>query len=182
MSTLAEQEHQLLGVLTRLVNRTFAHARAAGVPAEVFDDVESIARSMAAALPTIGVGAGQLVGPFYDTTGLTRWQGVTDQALSEAVAAGTVIACQLDGGGWVYPTWQFADSRSTHPYLVTLWTTLRAAADPWTCALWLRSPQHELDERCAADWIAEGRPLKVPLELARVDAERWDGMKMENRT
>ncbi|WP_261392658.1 hypothetical protein [Rhodococcus sp. BP22] len=44
-------------------------SRAAGVPTDVFDDVESIARSMTAALPISGI-YNQLVGPFYNPPAL----------------------------------------------------------------------------------------------------------------
>lgn len=172
MNTLVEQERKLMDLLARRVHQTFAEARAAGVPTDVFDDVESIARSMAAALPTNGT-YDQLVGPFYDTTGLTQWWGISRQAVNKAVAAGTVIACRLDGGSWVYPTWQFTDSGTVHPRLITLWSTLRAAADPWTCAVWLRSPQPELDGRSAAEWIADGHPHESVMALASADARRW---------
>ena len=172
MSTLAEQERNLMDLLTRRVQQAFADARAAGVPAEIFDDVESIARAMAAALPTIHI-SDRLVGPFYDTTGLAQWRGVSRQAINKAVAAGTVIACQRDGGQWVYPTWQFTDTRTVHPHLITLWSTLRGAADPWTCAIWLRSPQPQLGDRSAADWVIDGQPLDPALMLARADAQRW---------
>ncbi|BBE48934.1 MULTISPECIES: hypothetical protein [Rhodococcus] len=172
MNTLAEQERKLMDLLTRRVHQTFADAHAAGVPAEVFDDVESIARSMTAALPSSHV-YDHLVGPFYDTTGLTQWRGVSRQAINRAVSAGTVIACRLDGGQWGYPTWQFTDSQTVHPHLIALWQTLRESADPWTCAIWLRSPQEELGDRSAADWITSGHPVDPALELARADAQRW---------
>ena len=172
MNTLAEQERKLMDLLTRRVHKTFADARAAGIPADVFDDVESIADSMAAALPTSGT-YDQLVGPFYDTAGLTRWRGVSRQAVNKAVAADTVIACRLADGQWVYPTWQFTTSGTVHPHLITLWKTLRAAADPWTCAVWLRSPQPALDDRSAADWITDGHPLDTALALADADVQRW---------
>ncbi|MEU5840981.1 hypothetical protein [Rhodococcus sp. NPDC047139] len=172
MNTLAEQERRLMDLLTRRVHKTFADARAAGIPADVFDDVESIADSMAAALPTSGA-YDRLVGPFYDTAGLTRWWGVSRQAVNKAVAADTVIACRLADGQWVYPTWQFTASGTAHPHLITLWKTLRAAADPWTCAVWLRSPQTALGDRSAADWITDGHPLDTALALAHADAQRW---------
>ncbi|WP_186626586.1 hypothetical protein [Rhodococcus sp. BP22] len=79
---------------------------------------------MTSALPTSHI-YDQLVGPFYDTAGLTQWWGLSRQAIAKAAAAGTVIACQLDGGGWVYPTWQFTESGTVHPDLLTLWSTLR---------------------------------------------------------
>lgn len=172
MTTPAEQECKLLDLLTSAVHRTFADARAAGVPAEVFDDVESIARSMAAALPT-GHFYDQLVGPFYDTTGLAQWRGVSRRAINKAVTAGSLIACRLDGRQWVYPTWQFTGTKTVHPHLISFWTTLRAAADPWTCAVWLRSPRSELGDRSAVDWITNGHPHEKALELAGAEAQRW---------
>jgi hypothetical protein len=172
MNTLVEQERKLMDLLARRVHQTFADARAAGVPAEVFGDVESIARSMAAALPTSHV-YDQLVGPFYDTAGLTRWWGVSRQAVNKAVAVGSVIACRLDDGQWVYPTWQFTDAGTVHPHLIALWRRLRVAADPWTCAIWLRSPQSELGDRSAADWIGDGHPLDTVMAQADADAQRW---------
>lgn len=173
MSTLAEQERKLLELLAQSVHRTFADARAAGVPAEVFADVEAIAASMTSALPT-GHIYDQLVGPFYDSSGLTQWWGVSRQAVARASSTGALIACQRGrGGGWVYPTWQFTDSGTVYPDLLTLWSTLRAAADAWTCATWLRSPLADLDDRSAAQWVAEGRPVEPVLELARAEARRW---------
>lgn len=172
MNTLVEQERKLMDLLARRVHKTFVDARAAGIPADVFADVESIADSMAAALPTSGV-YDQLVGPFYDTAGLTRWWGVSRQAVNKAVAAGTVIACRLADGQWVYPSWQFTSDGTVAPQLVTLWKTLRTAADPWTCAVWLRTPQPEFGGGSAADWIADGYPVDRVLALARADAQRW---------
>lgn len=85
MDSLAEQERKLMDLLTRRVHQTFADARAAGVPGEVFYDVESITRSMLAA-PPASHAHDQLVGPFYDTTGLTQWWGVSRPAVDTAVA------------------------------------------------------------------------------------------------
>ncbi|ORI18336.1 hypothetical protein [Rhodococcus sp. 1168] len=127
---------------------------------------------MTSALPTSHI-YDQLVGPFYDTAGLTKWCGVSRQTIAKAASTGTVIACQLDGGGWVYSTWQFTESGTVHPDLLALWSTLRMSGDPWTCAAWLRSPQAGLDDRSAVRWVEEGRPVEDVLELARADMRRW---------
>lgn len=55
MNAVVEQERKLMALITCRVHQTFADARAAGVPAEVFGDIESIVRSMDAALPTIQI-------------------------------------------------------------------------------------------------------------------------------
>lgn len=127
---------------------------------------------MISALPTSHI-YDQLVGPFCDTDGLTQRWGLSRHAIAKAASIGTVIGCQLDGGRWVYPTWQFTESGTVHPDLLTLWSTLRASGDPWTCAAWLRSPQSGLDERSAVCWVEEGRPVEDVLELARANVRRW---------
>lgn len=137
--------------------------------------------SKTSALPASHV-YNELVGPFYDITGLTRWWGVNRQTVNEAVATGAVIACQLDGGQWVYPVWQFIDSGAAHPHLITLWATLRAAADPWTCAVWLCTPQSELDDQSAVRWIAHGHFFEAVLALARADAQHWAGDQLDDQT
>lgn len=172
MTTLHDQERKLIELLTSSVHRTFANARAAGVPSDVFGDVEAIARSMTAALPGSHV-YDQIVGPFYDTTGMTQWWGVSRQAISKAVTDGRLIACQLDGGAWVYPTWQFSDTGAVHSGLLTLWSILRAEADPWTCAVWLRSPQPDFGGRTAVDMVVESEPIDDLLVVARADVQRW---------
>ncbi|MFZ3393943.1 hypothetical protein TVH25_11840 [Rhodococcus sp. 7Tela_A2] len=172
MATLAEQERRLLDLLTDQVHKTFVEARAAGVPAETFGDIEAIASAMVAALPTSHP-YDRLAGPFYDTAGLTKWLGVSRQSVNKSIGVSTTIACKLDDGQWVYPTWQFTSARTVHPHLVTLWKALRAAADPWTCAVWLRTAQSALGDHSAVDWVTGGRPVEEPLALARADVERW---------
>lgn len=172
METLADQERRLMELLADRVREAFVEARASGVPAAVFRDVEAIATAMVAALPTSHP-YDRLVGPFYDTTGLTRWLGVSRQSVNKSIGAATTIACKLDDGQWVYPTWQFTSARTVHPHLITLWKTLRAAADPWTCAMWLRTAQSALGDRSAVDWVTGGRPVEEPLALAHADVERW---------
>lgn len=172
MASLLEQERELMELLSRRVHRTFAAAAAAGVPAETFADVEAIADAMSAALPSAHV-YDRVVGPFYDTAGLTRWWRVSRQAVSKKVATNAVIACRLEDGQWVYPTWQFTDSGAVHPALVEVWRILRGGADAWTCALWLRTPQESLDGQCAADWLLADGPVDAVRAAARADAQRW---------
>ncbi|MGF7120452.1 hypothetical protein [Rhodococcus sp. BE178] len=172
MTSLVEQERELIELLTRRVHSTFAAAAEAGVPAETFADVEAIADAMSAALPTSHV-YDQIVGPFYDTSGLTRWWRVSRQAVSKKVATNALIACRLDDGQWVYPVWQFTAGGAAHPALVEVWRILRGAADAWTCALWLCTPQDALDGRSAADWLVSDGPVEPVRVAARADAQRW---------
>ena len=172
MTSLMEQEKQLMAELAQRVHRTFAAAAAAGAPADAFADVTAIADAMTAALPTHHV-YDQIVGPFYDTAGLTRWWNVSRQAVSKKVAANTLIACRLEEGQWVYPVWQFTSSGTVHPALVQVWRILRAAADPWTCAMWLRAPQDALGGQTAVQWLTDDGSVEPVTTAARADAQRW---------
>lgn len=172
MTSLVEQEKQLMEELAQRVHSTFAAAAAADVPADAFGDVQAIADAMSAALPTHHV-YDQIVGPFYDTAGLTRWWKVSRQAVSKKVAINAVIACQLDDGQWVYPVWQFTRSGSVHADLVQVWRVLRSGADSWSSALWLRAPQDVLAGNTAVQWLADYGSIDTVLTAARADVERW---------
>jgi hypothetical protein len=119
------------------------------------------------------------VGPFYTAVSVAKVIGVPEQEVVESAAADMIIGVQLEGGGWVFPEWQFKNF-AVAAALVVLWKTLRAGGDRWTCVTWLRSPHPELDGRNAVDCVvaavddgADGQPLELVLELARADAQRW---------
>ncbi|EHI41270.1 hypothetical protein OPAG_08092 [Rhodococcus opacus PD630] len=172
MTSLVEQERKLMEELSQRVHRTFAAAAAAGVPTDAFADVQAIADAMSAALPTHHV-YDQVVGPFYDTAGLTRWWKVSRQAVSKKVATNAVIACRLEEGQWVYPVWQFTRSGTVRPDLVQVWRVLRSGADPWTGAMWLRAPQDALAGKSAVQWLTDNGSVDTVLTAARADVQRW---------
>lgn len=115
----------------------------------------------------------RIVGPFHDAAGLARWRGVAPEPITTAAQSDRLVACQLDGGGWVFPVWQFTDTAAVRPDVLALWAVLRTAADRWTCALWLRSPHPELGDRTAIDWLDAGRSVDAVLPLARAAALAW---------
>jgi hypothetical protein len=170
LGMLEQKEQALARALLSRLHSTFAAARAAGLPESVFDDTEALADAMVSALPVSHI-FDQKIGPFYDTAGLIRWLGTTRQALAKRVQVGTLIACQLEDRQWVYPTWQFTTSGALHPGLADVWKVLRTGADPWTCALWLRTPAGQLGST-AVDAVIAGRVDDV-LRIARIDAARW---------
>lgn len=120
----------------------------------------------------------QQVGPFYDTSGLLSWIGGSRQALSGRVERGRVVACQLESGRWVYPTWQFRDDGTVDDAYITVWRALRGAqsapvADPWTCALWMCAPHPDLDRISPVEWLRAGNDLEPVVTLARQISSRW---------
>jgi hypothetical protein len=170
---LATYEEQVLEEVRVRVHERLAAAAAAGaVPAELADPT-TVADSMVAALP----GAhpfDTVAGPFYDTPALVTWLGVTRQALHQRVRARQVLACRTADGHTVYPAWQLSPSGQSIPGLPEVLAVLvGAAADPWTVAIWLRTPSDDLGGLTAADWLAEGRDPAPVLEAARADSARW---------
>jgi hypothetical protein len=115
----------------------------------------------------------RLVGTFHDTDGLAQWRSVAPETITTAALGDRLVACQLDGGGWVFPVWQFTDAGEARPEVLALWAVLRAGGDRWMCALWLRSPQPELGDRTALDWLDDGRPVDAALDLARAAVLVW---------
>lgn len=175
MTNIMDRKEQLYTALHAQLDRKFAAAAAAGVDAAAFDDVDAIAAAMVAALP-IGTLYDQLAGPFYDTAGLTRWLGISKQALAKRVDAGTVIACRQedDRRTWVYPAWQFTD-RAVVAGLAEVWQILRAGAtaDPWMAVFWLKASNPALGGVTPVDWLHAGGDLDTVVDEARADAARW---------
>lgn len=172
MSDLMERKQALLDELNRLVDERFAIAEDAGVDAEVFADTQRIATAMAAALPSVTV-HDQLVGPFYDTAGLTSWLGVSKQAIAKRVKNNTLIGCQLESGTWVYPTWQFTDAATVDQHLLQVWQILRGHANAWTAALWMCSPNPALNDETAVQYMSGSDEFAEVLAAAHADAARW---------
>ncbi|WP_336794234.1 hypothetical protein [Gordonia malaquae] len=117
----------------------------------------------------------QVAGPFYDTDGVVSILGISEHAVAERVAAGTIIGCQLADARrtWMYPVWQFTDGNQPIGHLDEVWTILREAADAWTAALWLRTRNQALGGATAVDYLRDGRDPAVVLDEAHADAARW---------
>lgn len=123
----------------------------------------------------------ELVGPFYDAAGVTRYLKLGAGELTEQVAANQIIAVPLASGTPVFPTWQFHPDRHVHAPLLAVWQTLRQAADPWTAACWMCAPSRDLDGHTAIDHLVrdpvgdapDPRRLATVLVLAAADCARW---------
>jgi hypothetical protein len=173
MTDLALFERQIMQSVSRKVHERLRSAGNADLGPEVFGDPEEIAEAMVAALP-LGHVFDEITGPFYDTSGLIRWLGITRQALHQKVARYAILACPLDDGGLVYPTWQFLGSGATIPALRDVLLVLTEGTDdPWMAALWMRAPSEELDELRPADWLRQGRDPHVLIELAQETVAGW---------
>lgn len=173
MTDLASFERQVLQLVSQKVHERIRKADHAQLGPEAFGDPEDIADAMVAALP-LGHVFDEISGPFYDTSGLVRWLGISRQALHQKVARHAILACPLDDGGVVYPTWQFLDSGATIPSLTEVLTTLADGTDDaWMIALWMRAPSEHLDGDCPSEWLRKGHDPQRVLTTARQMASSW---------
>jgi hypothetical protein len=134
---------------------------------------ESAAERMLASLPSSPADNqwNELIGPFYDTSGLTRWLGRSRQNVHAHMRRHNILGVQTADGELLYPAWQFDDEGHLLPHLAEVLRTLRAAApDPWANALWLTAPVERFDGHSAVQLLWNGQAESV-LDAARHDAE-----------
>ncbi|KRE81427.1 hypothetical protein ASG86_12930 [Arthrobacter sp. Soil764] len=113
------------------------------------------------------------VGPFYDTTGLKNWLGVSRQALEKKLGAGKLLGCLTSDRVRLYPVWQFTESGSLLPGLSDVLVELKhGTEDGWIIAAWLTTPVEELGGT-AAEWLTARRDPAPVIELAHDDAAAW---------
>jgi hypothetical protein len=173
MTDLAAFERQIVRLISQKIHDRLRKADEARLDPEAFGDPERITDAMVAALP-LGHVFDEVSGPFYDTSGLSRWLGISRQALHQKVARHAILACPLDDGGVVYPTWQFLDSGATIPSLPRVLATLAEGSDDaWMLALWLRAPSENLDGECPSEWLRQGRDAQPVIAMARQVASSW---------
>jgi AcrR family transcriptional regulator len=132
-------------------------------------DPQQVAERVAALIPTPHPFA--QLGPFYPTTAVAKWLGITRQALDQRVRSRKMLGCPTaDGGQRVYPVWQFTEDGQVISHLAAVLDTLHEGIDdPWTWATWLAAPvAGRFDGLPAYRWLAEGRdPEQVLLEARR---------------
>lgn len=115
----------------------------------------------------------QTTGPFHDTEGVARLLGISEQSLQDRIAARTLVACRLECGRWVFPTWQFTDTDVVHLEIVRVWTMLADASDEWTAALWMQGTQDRLGGASATEWLTADQSVAPVLSAASEDIRRW---------
>jgi hypothetical protein len=173
MTDLASFERQIMRLVSQKVHERLRKASESQLRPEAFGDPEHVADAMVAALP-LGHVFDEISGPFYDTSGLIRWLGVSRQALHQKGARHAILACPLDDGGVVYPAWQFLDSGATIPSLADVLATLAEGTDDaWMIALWMQAPSEDLDGDRPSQWLRNGGDPQQVLAMARRVASSW---------
>lgn len=93
MTDIASYERRVMRAVNARLHAHLARASAADADlATTFGDPEDLAEAMVSALPHSHV-FDEIAGPFYDTAGLTRWLGITRQALHQKAVKHAILAC-----------------------------------------------------------------------------------------
>jgi hypothetical protein len=118
----------------------------------------------------------QAVGERLDTGQAMEVLGVTRQALSKRVAAGSLVG--IPGRGTTYfPAWQFdmekCEVRPSVRHVIGTFAEVLGKPDPHMIAAWATTPQHEdLDGMTPSEWIVKGEDLGSLIQAARRAAGR----------
>ena len=163
---------QVVAAVTARVRSRLDALAAAGVPLESLGSPDQVADQVAAALPTSRHPYDLELGPFYDTGGLTRWLGVTRQALADRVRRGNLLACRTEDGHLVYPAFQFDGSGTIRSGLGPV-LKIFTGHDGWLVGTWLVTATDALEGGSAMDWLALGRDRAAVTALAVADAGGW---------
>jgi hypothetical protein len=166
-------ENHIVDALRSRIRKQLDSIAAADIDLSSVGAPEAIADSMAAVLPGSHP-FDELVGPFYDTSSLRKWLGLSRQRLNQRVQNHQLLACPLDDGGNVYPTWQFGSNGTVIPGVQDVLSTLsRGTNDNWQKALWFSAPSAQLANLSPKDWLLKGRRVRPVIELAEETAARW---------
>ena len=116
----------------------------------------------------------RVIGPFYDIEGVAKLLPVDLSTVRSMATERKLIMCLTRDSYAVFPTRQFDKYGRVIPGLRGLLQALEAGTgNEWTHALWIFSPNADLDGISAVEWISSGGDIEVACQLARKDAARW---------
>lgn len=166
-------EDRIVDALRTRIHKQLGAIAAADIDLSSLGAPEDLADSMAAVLPASHP-FDELVGPFYDTSSLRKWLGLSRQRLNQRVMNHQLLACPLEDGGYAYPTWQFRSNGTVVTGLQDVLTILsEGTKDNWQIALWFSAPSEKLGNVSPKDSLLKGRRVGSVIELATETAARW---------
>lgn len=158
-STRAYEKDLTEALLTRL-SGVFERLAAFDKDPESLGEVSVIADRMVASIPQSN-SLNLELGPFYTTSALTKWLGVTRQYVFELTKQKRILALTTADRHRVYPAFQFGIRGATLPGLPKAITALSPIVEPRTIGMWLVTGQPELDGLTPAAWLQDERPTKA---------------------
>ena len=176
--TALAYRRELVAAVDAAVAERLRQIESRGGAPDDLGDPDELASRMVASLPTAAHPLDVELGPFYDTTGLAGWWGVSRQALSDRVRRGTLLACRTADGHLLYPSFQFARDGSVRAGILdALSVFARHGVDGWTAAVWLTTPSPAFDGDSAVDHLVIHRTSSAAVarvvRQAESDAATW---------
>ncbi|WP_152349027.1 hypothetical protein [Brevibacterium sp. CFH 10365] len=151
------------------VRRELAEVPAADL--ENVKDAAALGSRMVAMVPrNTGGPLGRIIGPVYSTNALTTMWGITRQGVSKRANEGRLFALYVQGKN-LFPVFQF-DGKRVREDVLHIVSLLRASADPFTIAQWLRTPLLEAEDRTPLELLDTGDGVLAE-NLAKRSASRW---------
>ncbi|QDP96485.1 hypothetical protein FOE78_11735 [Microlunatus elymi] len=114
---------------------------------------------------------GEEVGPFYDTSGVTKLLHVTKQAVGDRIRNGTILALTTSDRKTVFPVFQF-DGGKVSPRLGPAIRAL-SGLPRWSVALWFVTSSDDLGERTPLEWSNAGFSVDELTLAAQRAARDW---------
>lgn len=151
------------------VRRELAEIPAADL--ENVKDAAALGSRMVAMVPrSTGGPLGRIIGPVYSTNALMKMWNITRQGVSKRVNEGHLFALYVQGKN-LFPVFQF-DGKRVREDVLHIINLLRASADPFSVAQWLRTPLTDAEDRTPLELLDAGESALVE-NLAKRNAARW---------
>lgn len=113
----------------------------------------------------------EAVGPFYDLNGVARRTRLTTHTVRRRAQRHRLLACPTAEGRWVFPVFQFNPDGTVVAGLEQVLTALASGTqDRWQVALWLSTPNDQLNGRTPRAALRAGAAVQSVAEQA---ASRW---------
>jgi len=113
------------------------------------------------------------IGPFFDTSSLSAWLGVSREAIYHLKRQRKILALRTSDRRLMVPEWQFSRAKEFLPSLPEVLALLDPAdEDPVGSALWLNASARRFGGATPAELLRRG-DREVVLVVARRIAAAW---------
>ena len=170
MYSTASYETVVLAHVSGQLEQVFEQMRDFGREPESLGDPALLAERMVASIPRASTLNLEL-GPFYTTSSLTKWLGVSRQYVHELGRQKRILSLVTADQHRVYPAFQFGLKGALLPELATITRILEVSLEPRMIGMWLVTEKPALDGTAPAEWLKTNDDPNAVVRLAEHYAE-----------